>query len=143
MDETEDKIRIATAYHEAGHAVAGCVTGRIPLFVSIAPEPGGFVGRTQFDDIPPDYAKRHFDQSSAKKEYTKMRVLVELAGSAALDIYDPTRVHDISDEYDDVIVRQMIDELAWWEEPNLYFEEARRDVTDLLKEHWQKLSPRP
>jgi hypothetical protein len=72
-----------------------------------------------------------------------MRVLVELAGSAALDIYDPTRVHDISDEYDDVIVRQMIDELAWWEEPNLYFEEARRDVTDLLKEHWQKLSPRP
>ena len=68
-----------------------------------------------------------------------MRVLVELAGSAALDIYDPTRVHDISDEYDDVIVRQMIDELAWWEEPNLYFEEARRDVTDLLKEHWQKV----
>jgi hypothetical protein len=35
-----------TAYHEAGHAVMGCILGRPPLCVSIVPDAHGNVGQT-------------------------------------------------------------------------------------------------
>src|SRR5262245_29014532 len=96
-DNPTDQERIATAYHEAGHAVMGCLAGRTLEFVTIVPDGTGAVGRTQFTDDVPDGAKRYFDQSEKKQRYGKARVLCEVAGTIAHDLQEPGRAHDKSD----------------------------------------------
>jgi ATP-dependent Zn protease len=61
----------ATAYHEAGHAVMGCILSRPPQSVSIVPDDSGVRGRTIFDDDCPPSAKNYFDPSEEKKNISR------------------------------------------------------------------------
>jgi ATP-dependent Zn protease len=139
ISERSGEERTATAYHEAGHVVMGCVLGRIPQFVTIIPDGARAVGKAQYDgDIPP-YARRYLDESQPKKRYTEMRVLTELAGSVALDFKEPGRTHDPSDTHDAHIAKQLVEELVSWGDHTLYLAEARQKTATLLQQHWRKV----
>jgi hypothetical protein len=105
-----------TAYHEAGHAVMGCLLQRYPLLVSIVPDGKGGVGRTQFqNDIPPG-GYRHFDGSDGKKRYIRIRVLIEVVGTIAHDVKFPGRTHDEGDAHDDNWAGDMVNGNVSWED---------------------------
>jgi hypothetical protein len=124
---------IETAYHEAGHAVMGCVIGRLPLSTTIL-RVGPVAGRTDFERSP---KWRYLDESPPKRAYTEQRVLTELAGSVAHDIFQPGRPHDIGDETDLRITRELIGELVSWQENREdYLVEARAKAVQLLQAHW-------
>jgi hypothetical protein len=69
--------RIATAYHEAGHAVMGCILGRFPESATIIPNGNGTVGETRFEtDVHvPEFVLHYFDRSPAKQHFAEQRVL--------------------------------------------------------------------
>lgn len=126
-----------TAYHEAGHAVMGCVLERYPLSVSIIADGRGAVGRTEFEQDAPQGGFRHFDQSEAKKKYIRMRVLIEVAGTIAHDIKFPGRTHDGGDAYDDHWAKQLVIEGVHFEDGrDAYLASARQEAEGLLKENW-------
>jgi hypothetical protein len=78
MNQPADKVRTETAFHEAGHAVIGCLTGHVPLSVTIIAD-GPFVGRTEFDDPPPFTQLKQVSDTNTR--YIEARVLTELAGA--------------------------------------------------------------
>jgi ATP-dependent Zn protease len=128
---------IGTAYHEAGHAVMGCLVGRIPEFATVVPDGTGAVGRTQYPDDVPACARRYFDQSDEKKRYTEARVLSEIAATIAQDLKQPGRAHDMADAEDARQARELVIELVSWEDDrDSYLPRAQEKATALLKEHW-------
>jgi ATP-dependent Zn protease len=68
-----DPQKIATAYHEAGHAVMGCVVGRLPLSATIVPDGKGVVGQVHFEVGVPEFAKSYLNKSPAKRQYAEQR----------------------------------------------------------------------
>ena len=134
--KTPQEQEIDTAYHEAGHAVMGCLLERYPEYVSIIPDGKGMVGETQFAAEVPVYAKRHLDDSPAKRQYARQRVLGELAGTITHDIKEPGRKHDPADENDEKWTRELIIELVSWEDEPKYFEKSRDEAAALLKANW-------
>jgi ATP-dependent Zn protease len=86
-----------TAYHEAGHAVCGCVLGRYPTSATIKRD-GHIAGKTEFEPGVPSHGRRHFDQSPERRKYAEQRIVGELAGSAAHDLLRPGRTRDVADE---------------------------------------------
>ena len=50
-DTPSPATRRSSAWHEAGHAVAGLLLGHAPTFVTILPIEGGIGGLTQFPDV--------------------------------------------------------------------------------------------
>jgi ATP-dependent Zn protease len=129
-------LDIETAYHEAGHAVLGCLLGRIPLSVTIVPR-GPVVGETFFDTEVPAFARSYFNQSAAKRSYTEQRVLTELGGTAAHDILMPGRQHDVADETDLYYTRQLIIELvSMAEDRDAYLVASQKRATELLQANW-------
>jgi ATP-dependent Zn protease len=127
---------IETAHHEAGHAVMGCVVGRLPLSVTIV-RGGPVAGQTDFEPGVPAFGRRYLDESAPKRAYTEQRVLTELAGTAAHDIFQPGRPHDIADETDLRITRALISELVSWQDQEDYLFEAQAKTGQLLKSHWR------
>jgi ATP-dependent Zn protease len=123
-----------TAYHEAGHAVMGCLLQRFPLWVSIIPDGKGGVGRTEFDPDGRRYS--HFDQSDAKKAYIRARVLIEVAGTLAHDIKFPGRVHDEGDAHDEHWARDLVIEVSWEDDRDAYLARAKQEAKTLLQENW-------
>jgi ATP-dependent Zn protease len=95
-----------TAYHEAGHAVMGCVLQRYPVSVSITADGKGLVGKTEFEQDAPPGGFRYFDCSEKKKRYIRTRVLIEVAGTIAHDMKYPGRAHDEGDANDEHWARQ-------------------------------------
>src|SRR5262249_43133055 len=120
MRSDQPTLEEDTAYHEAGHAVMGCVLQRLPLWVSIIPDGKGVVGRTEFeqDGRPGGYS--HFDQSDAKKAYIRVRVLIEVAGTIAHNIKFPDRVHDEGDANDEHWARDLVIEVSWEDDRDAY-----------------------
>jgi hypothetical protein len=57
-----------TAYHEAGHAVIGCVLQRYPLSVSIVSDGKGAVGKTEFEQDAPPGGFRYFDVPTKRSD---------------------------------------------------------------------------
>ncbi|GLR86516.1 hypothetical protein [Bradyrhizobium iriomotense] len=137
MSEQMEENKEETAYHEAGHAVMGCVRERYPLSVSIVGDGKGVVGRTDFEDDLPPSVFRHFDQSETKKKYIRTRVLIEVAGTIAHDIKYPGRAHDEGDANDDRSARQFVTEGVHFEDDrDAYLASARQEAEDLLKKNW-------
>ncbi|MET4121119.1 hypothetical protein ABIB85_007587 [Bradyrhizobium sp. JR1.5] len=96
-----EENKIETAYHEAGHAVMGCLLERLPISVSIVADVKGAVGKTEFEQDAPPGGFRHFDGSERKKKYIRTLVLIEVAGTIPYDIEFPGRAHDQGDAHDD------------------------------------------
>ncbi len=132
MTETE----IETAYHEAGHAVSGCLLGRAPVSVSIE-RAGDFAGKTEFDGDVPAHARGHFHDSPPRRAYAEQRIVGELAGSAAHDLLKPGRARDASDEYDLHWARELAIELVNWEDHDVYLAHAAIKAKGLLEANWQ------
>lgn len=132
-----ERSETVTAYHEAGHAVIGILSGRIPRSATIVPDGTGMVGMVDFDsdDGPPE-AKSYLSDTPAKRAYARSRVLGELAGSAAHDLFEPGRSPDAADQNDDRWSRELIREMVNWEDHDLYFENAQREVKSLLQKNW-------
>src|SRR5258706_2958076 len=99
-----------TAYHEAGHAVMGCVLQRYPLSVSIVADGKGVVGKTVFERDAPPGGFRYFDDSDEKKRYIRTLVLIEAAGTIAHVIKYPGRAHDQGDANDQHWAQQLVTE---------------------------------
>ena len=131
--------RIATAYHEAGHAVMGCILGRFPKSVTIVPNGKSAVGETRFEtDVKvPEFVRHYFDSSPAKQHFAEQRVLTALAGSIANDLKEPGRDHDVGDKTDTSRAKEIAIELVSWEDDkDAYLRRARNKATDVLKAHW-------
>jgi ATP-dependent Zn protease len=131
--------RIATAYHEAGHAVMGCILGRFPESVTIVPNGKSAVGETRFEtDVNvPEFVRHYFDSSPAKQHFVEQRLLTALAGSIANDLKEPGRDHDIGDKRDASRAKEIVIELVSWEDDkDAYLRRARSKATDMLKAHW-------
>jgi ATP-dependent Zn protease len=79
-DAANPEHDVDTAYHEASHAVVGCLLGRPPVYVTIVRE-GPVAGKTEYETGVPAFARRHFDQSPEKRRYAEQRILSELGGS--------------------------------------------------------------
>jgi hypothetical protein len=97
----------ATAYHEAGHAVMGCLLGRPPLRVDIVPDACGNVGHTTFPDDFREYEGCLSDDPKFHA-YIEIRVMIEAAGTVAHDLKSPARAHDSSDECDEHWARELV-----------------------------------
>jgi len=121
-----------TAYHEAGHAVMGCLVNRLPLTATIVPN-GPIAGEVHFE--PETRQFEYFDNSPAKQELARQRVFTELAGTIAHNLYKPGRKHDIADETDLEIAERLITELVRMEDRDGYLENARASATELLAAH--------
>jgi ATP-dependent Zn protease len=141
MEENKEE----TAYHEAGHAVMGCVLERHPLSVSIVGDGKGAVGQTEFEQDAPLGSFRHFDQSETKKKYIRTRVLIEVAGTIAHDIKFPERAHDEGDAYDDHWAKQLVTEGVHVEDDrDGYLASARQEAEGCSRRtgRWSKRLPR-
>ena len=133
-----------TAYHEAGHAVMGCVLQRRPLSVSIVADGKGVVGKTEFEQDAPPAGFRYFDDSDEKKRYIRTRVLIEVAGTIAHDIKYPGRRHDEGDANDDHWAQQLVTEGVRIEDNREgYLARVRQEAEVLLKDHWASLKKWP
>lgn len=127
-------VCVATAYHEAGHVVMGCITRRIPVSVTIVAD-GRVQGMVRFDDIVPESAKRQFDRSPEHERYISDRVMGELAGSIGHDLGCPGRERDEGDEHDDAnALRLLYESLAWVENKEAYVAQKRQAARELLAE---------
>jgi hypothetical protein len=135
LDDASAEL-IETAYHEAGHAVMGCICGRVPLSVDLRRDGDGNAGHTHFDKDLPACARSYFDQSDEKRRYIETRVLIGVAGTAAHDLYRPGRAHDEGDLRDDVHQSKIIEETVSWCEQAQYLEERKSDARRMLVEHW-------
>jgi hypothetical protein len=127
---------IETAYHEAGHAVIGCLYGRFPTSITIERE-GHAAGKTDFEPAVLDFVLSHLSPSPRQSAYAEVRVVGELAGSAAHDLFKSRRTLDQGDKHDLHWAKQLIDELAGSESPDTYLAFARAKATQLLQENWQ------
>lgn len=128
---------IETAYHEAGHAVMGCLLKRFPLSVTVVPR-GQVIGETFFESEVPDYAYSYLNDSPDKRRYAEQRILTELAGSAAHSILMPDRQHDRADSNDLYFTQQLIVELVSWEEDReAHLLAAQVQASDLLRKNWE------
>lgn len=132
-----ERTDIVTAYHEAGHAVIGMLTGRVPRSATIEPDGTGMMGMVEFDSNDgPLEARSHLSDTPAKRAYARSRVLGELAGSAAHDLLEPGRTRDAADQHDDHWSRELIKEMVNWEDHDRYFENAQQEVKSLLQSNW-------
>ena len=86
-----------------------------------------------------DYAPTYLDKSPAKKRYVRQLVLEKLAGSAAHDLYNPTRVHDTSDKHDLRVARRFVGDFVSWDDEESYFATARSEVIDLVQQNWHSV----
>jgi hypothetical protein len=129
-----------TAYHEAGHAVMGCLVQRYPLWVSIVPDDKGNVGRNEFEKDSPSDGYRYYDDSDGKREYIRIRVLIEVAGTIAHDIRFPRRAHDEGDANDDRHVWNLVIQNVSWEKDDkdkeAYLARTKQEAEALLQENW-------
>jgi hypothetical protein len=126
---------IDTAYHEAGHAVLGCVVGRYPLSVTIV-RVGAVAGKNEYEAGVPDFARKYLNQSREKQLYAERRVLTELAGSIAHDLFKPGRPQDMGDDTDLHFTRELISELVSWQDQDEYLKQAQVKADGLLRLHW-------
>lgn len=133
--ETSD-VEVETAYHEAGHVVMGCVVGRYPVSVTIVRN-GPVAGKTDFEPGVPSFARGHFNDSPQRRAYAEQRVLGELAGSIAHDLFKPGRTRDKADEVDLHYTRELIIELVSWQDREEYLEQAQAKAKKLLEDNWQ------
>jgi ATP-dependent Zn protease len=131
-----DPQRLATAYHEAGHAVMGCIVGDPPLSATIVPDGKGAVGKVKFEAGIPEFAKSYLNDSPAKRQYAEQRILVELAGTAAHNLLEPGRPSDLGDQTDADSARDFARELVSWEDQSAYLCRARDEAETRLKAHW-------
>jgi len=125
-----------TAYHEAGHSVMGCLYGRPPLSATIVRD-GHAAGRTDFDSDVPSFARSYLNDSPRKRAYTEARVVGELAGIAAHDLFEPDRTRDQGDEHDLHWAKELISELVSWDDHDRYLERALTNAKQQLKANWQ------
>src|SRR5438132_1398009 len=135
---SDDAQRIGTTYHEAGHAVMGCIRRRYPTHVDILADADGNVGHTCFEKGIPEYADSYLSDSPEKRTYIATRVMGQVAGSVAHDLHDSGRTHDSGDDNDDQLARRIIDERASWarnDRPG-YLADCRSKATEELRRHW-------
>jgi ATP-dependent Zn protease len=126
-----------TAYHEAGHAVIGCLYDRPPLSATIVRD-GDAAGRTDFDLEIPIFARSYLNDSPQKRAYAEGRIAGELAGSAAHDRFKPGRTPDQGDGCDLYWAKRLISDLVSWEDnKDQYLERARTKAAQLVKDNWQ------
>jgi ATP-dependent Zn protease len=125
-----------TAHHEAGHAVIGCLYDRPPSSVTIVRD-GAAAGKAEFDPDIPDFARSYLNQSAQKRAYTEARVVGELSGSAAHDLFRPGRTPDQGDRHDLHWAKELISELVSWEDHDKYLEQARVKAKQLLRDNWE------
>lgn len=126
----------ATAYHEAGHVVAGYDAGRTIISATIVPTGNGCAGQVMFSDEPPECMKRYLDQSDEKKAYALSRVLGELAGVVAHDIMDPHRSKNSADELDLDFSRTLISETVSWDDHDRYLTQCLGEAREYLRRRW-------
>ena len=129
---------LATAYHEAGHAVVACCYNRIPETVSIVPDCKGAVGTIDFNDVVPPEFCNYLSKGDDKKAYIEMRIVIKLAGSCAHDAIDPSRTRDSGDFYDVKWAMEIIEECASWAENDRvgYLESCRKIASDIIASNW-------
>lgn len=127
---------IETAYHEAGHAVMGCICGRPPRSVDIRRDQDGNAGHTHFDKDIPYCTKTYFDQSDEKRRYIEVRVLTGIAGTIAHDLLCPGRTHDAGDERDQAHQKDIIADTVSWHDHDDYLQGRKIEARQMLTEHW-------
>jgi ATP-dependent Zn protease len=128
--------RVATAYHEAGHAVMGILLGCSPQSVSILPDGSGAVGKTTFPDDP-DSIPRYLDKSPKRQRYLEQRAMSALAGTVAHDLKYPSRRHDAGDQCDYERARELIECFTTSREHHTaYVKMLMIKARDYLKKDW-------
>jgi ATP-dependent Zn protease len=132
-----DYKELATAYHEAGHAVVSCYFDRIPVNVSVV-SMGNIVGSVEFNDDIPEHFTNYFGKSDDKKQYVQMRIIIKLAGSLAHDLFDPHRIRDSGDKFDDRWAMAIIEDRASWAEDDRddYLESCRNGAKEIVRCNW-------
>jgi ATP-dependent Zn protease len=134
---SDEAQRIATAYHEAGHAVMGCVLGRYPQSVDIVRDTHGNAGHTRFEADYPPCMKRWFDDSDEKRRYLRVRVLIDFASTVAHDLKCPDRPQDSGDQQDYQRAKQIIEEsISWDTDYDGYLERLKIEARKYLITNW-------
>jgi len=132
-----EAARVATAYHEAGHAVMGCVLGRYPQSVDIFRDTHGNVGHTRFDSYYPACMKRWFDESEEKRRYLRVRELIDFAGTVAHDLKSGDRPQDAGDQQDYQSAKRIVEELMSWDNDyDGYLAQLKIETRKYLVTHW-------
>ena len=114
----------------------GCVLGRFPVSVTIVRN-GPVAGKTDFEPDVPSFARGHFNVSPQRRVYAEQRVMGELAGSIAHDLFKPGRTPDRADEVDLYWARELIIDLVSWQDREEYLNQARAKAKRLIEENWQ------
>src|SRR5580704_8829432 len=131
---TEANNEADTAYHEAGHVVIGFLYDRPPTSATIVRD-GDNAGKTDFGPDIPVFARSYLDESPRKRAYTEARVVGELAGSTAHDLFRPGRQHDHANDL--YWAKELISELVSWENAAKYLGFAQNKATELIQKHWR------
>jgi ATP-dependent Zn protease len=128
---------VATAYHEAGHAVMGCVLGRYPQSVDIFRDAHGNAGHTRFDSDYPACMERWFDESEEKRRYLRVRVLIDFAGTVAHDLKAGDRLQDSGDQQDYQCAKRIVEEsMSWDNDYDGYLARLKIETREYLVTHW-------
>jgi peptidase M41-like protein len=132
-------IRVATAYHEAGHVVMSIHLDYAPQSVSILPDVRGALGEITFPDDP-ESEIRYLDTSPKRQRYLEERVMRALAGTVAHDLKFPSRRQDAGDQYDYKRARELIEGFVTsTEHHTAYVKMLKIKTRDHLKKYWSSV----
>ena|SRR5688572_8084672 len=137
MSEKQKAQIEATAYHEAGHAVAAFVTG-LPVRIVRVSTDGGLVNHSSgFHRVPADTMK--YDRPSLFRDRVERLIIVSMAGAEAQRIFSPKswrRYHSLWD-MDKAI--DLLFHLApgGGEELDVYFRLLQIRTKNLLHQQWR------
>jgi hypothetical protein len=128
---------VATAYHEAGHAVLGCTYGCFPISVSIIADDNGLLGKTEFPNDVPEAARRYLDTSPKTQRYVEQRAMRVLAGAVAHRHKFPRHRSDAGDRRDDREALELIERFKTSNEHHkAYVNMLRITARDRLMQYW-------
>jgi hypothetical protein len=132
-DEERDQH---TAYHEAGHAIAGFVLGWPPLRATIVADGTGVVGSTEFDDWPEPFT-RVLNESAEKRRFIEDRIVGVFAAGVAQSRRFPNRDFDDGDERDTQQAKTFADYFHDGAVRQACLENGCKRAVRLVEEHWR------
>ena len=108
MIQPTDALKMATAYHEAGHVVMAKSFGVCALRATVNAEPNEASGKiileghAQFEpkELCPAWTKESPPFVDDLRGYLEMRALITLAGLVSHRLLDPKHQDDAGDQYD-------------------------------------------
>ena len=140
MNAASEEVDEATAYHEAGHAVIGCVLDWPPVRVTIEAV-GDVVGRTDFEDWPEPFTR--VLNSSEASNFIENRIVGVFAAGIAQTRKFPERARDQGDTRDERQAQNYSDYLycdqGCEEAREAALKNGRLRAVSLIEKHWRSI----